>query len=140
MAQEMEDNITEANEYAARRDRKMARNDLRKKSLIESQRQLKEDLSDDEAMGNADLMDNDSDEDGSGEDSDPEPEPLKELMDGQDVESEGHSDSDDGKDAFVNPLTAAKKKKTIDAKGEISEGEWSDEDDVMADSKGGNKK
>ena len=52
-------------------------------------------------------------DDSEGSDSDDEPEPLKELQDGIDNESEGHSSSEDEK-AFVNPL--AKKKKTIDAK------------------------
>jgi hypothetical protein len=78
-------------------------------------------------MHNKDLMDIDSEEGAGDDSSDPEPEPLKELMEGKDNESEGHSSEDDGKQAFVNPL--AKQRKTIDAKGEISEGEWSDEDE-----------
>lgn len=77
-------------------------------------------------MDNQDLMD--LSDDSQSDDSDPEPEPLKELMDGKDIESEGHSSSEDEGDAFVNPLTAKKPSKTIDMKGEVSEGEWSDED------------
>ena len=80
-------------------------------------------MSDDEAMMNKDLMDIDSE---NSENSDPEPEPLLELMEGKDNESEGHSSSDEPKNSFVNPL--AKKKKTFDAAGEFSEGEWSDDD------------
>ena len=48
------------------------------------------------------------------EDSDPEPEPLKELMEGKDNESEGHSSSEEEGNGFVNPLNAKKKTKTID--------------------------
>jgi hypothetical protein len=76
-------------------------------------------------------------DDSDGSDSDDEPEPLKELQDGRDNESEGHSSSEDEK-AFVNPLS--KKKKTIDAKGEVSEGEWSDENEPNVKDKKNNKK
>ena len=75
-------------------------------------------MSDEDELANDDLMSNEGDED----------EPLlprSTLKDGQDVESEGHSSSGEETN-FVNPLL---KKKTIDAKGEISEGEWSDDAD-----------
>lgn len=79
-------------------------------------------------MRNRDLMSVDSD-------SEDEPEPLLELIEGKDNESEGHSSEED--DAFINPLS--KPKKFIDIEGEVSEGEWSD-DDVEADKKSKAKK
>jgi hypothetical protein len=125
MGQEMEENINRQKEYAQTIDRKFAKNEIKRKLLIESQRQLKEDLSDDEEMMNKDLMEVDS-ENSNGGNSDPEPEPLLELMDGKDNESEGHSSEDEKKVAFVNPLAKkVSKKQKVD--GEISEGEWSDE-------------
>lgn len=82
-------------------------------------------MSDEDELANDDLMSNEGDED----------EPLlprSTLKDGQDVESEGHSSSGEETN-FVNPLL---KKKTIDAKGEISEGEWSDDaDEKVVDKK-----
>ncbi len=81
-------------------------------------------MSEDEEMRNRDLMSVES------SDSEEPPEPLLELMDGKDIESEGHSSEEESQ--FVNPLS--KPKKFIDDKGEVSEGEWSD-DDVEADKK-----
>lgn len=47
-------------------------------------------------------------------------------MDGLDNESSGESSSEEKTTgAFVNPLA---KRKTIDVAGEVSEGEWSDDD------------
>lgn len=90
-------------------------------------------------MQNRDLMDMSDEDDKDAESSDePEPEPLKELMgdmDGKDIESEGHS-SEEEENLFQNPLTLMKKKKekkSIDDKGEVSEGEWSDDDNVGND-------
>lgn len=107
MAKQMEDNIADQLDYASKIDRRLARSELKKKHLIEQQRLLKEDVSDDEALDNQDLMDVDSE--GDDESSDPEPEPLKELQEGKDNESEGHTSSDDDKIAFVNPLSQKKR-------------------------------
>lgn len=117
MAKEMEDNIAGQKEYESRIDRRMARSEYKKKALIEQQRLLKEDMSVEDELANDDLLSNDD-----------EYEPLlprSTLKDGQDVESEGHSSSGE-ENNFVNPLL---KKKTIDLKGEVSEGEWSDDGD-----------
>jgi hypothetical protein len=81
---------------------------------------MREDLSEDEALANDDLL---SDSDPSDEE-DPDVLPL--LKEGKDNESEGHSSSEN-EVKFVNPLL---KKKTIDDKGEVSEGEWSDDDNL----------
>ena len=104
----------------------MARTEYKKKALIEQQRLLREDMSEEEELANDDLMsDNDIEEklvDARRSD----------LQDGQDIESEGHSSSGE-ENNFVNPLL---KKKTIDLKGEVSEGEWSDDgDDKVGDKK-----
>lgn len=48
MAEEMEQNITRQKEYAQTIDRKMAKYEVKRKQMIESQRQLKQDVSDDE--------------------------------------------------------------------------------------------
>lgn len=119
----MEANITRQKEYAQTIDRKLAKYEVKRKQMIESQRQLKQDVSDDEQLRNQDLMDIDDEESGADGNSDPEPEPLLELMEGKDNESEGHS-SDESAKGFVNPLAPKKSKKV---EGEVSEGEWSDE-------------
>ena len=48
MAEEMEQNITRQKEYTQTIDRKMAKYEVKRKQMIESQRQLKQDVSDDE--------------------------------------------------------------------------------------------
>ena len=48
MAEEMEQNITRQKEYAQTIDRKMTKYEVKRKQMIESQRQLKQDVSDDE--------------------------------------------------------------------------------------------
>lgn len=85
---------------------------------------MRGEVSEDEEMRNRDLMSVDSD-------SEDEPEPLKELLEGKDNESEGHSS--DEENAFVNPLS--KPKKYIDNEGEVSEGEWSDDDEETSKKK-----
>ena len=107
-------------------DRKAAKSENKKKSMIESQRLHIEDVSDEEAVDNQDVMDH----------------KLKTAVpyiEGHDVESSGDSsDSDDSnavaKARFVNPLlTAVKTKKE---KEEESAEEWSDEsDDDLNDKK-----
>jgi hypothetical protein len=80
----------------------MARSEYKKKALIEQQRLLKEDMSDEDALANDELMSDDDSEKGV---------LLRAtLKDGQDVESEGHSSSGEETN-FVNPLL---KRKTID--------------------------
>lgn len=107
-------------------DRKAAKAENKKKSLIEAQRLHIEDVSDEEAVDNQDVMDH----------------KLKTsvpYIEGHDAESSGNSsDSDDSnavaKVRFVNPLlTAVKTKKE---KEEASAEEWSDEsDDDLNDKK-----
>ena len=109
----------------------MARSEYKKKALIEQQRLLKEDMSDEDELMNDELMSNDGQSDDDGEPL----LPRSTVKDGQDVESEGHSSSgEENNNNFVNPLI--KSRKTIDQKGEVSEGEWSDDDeDKVADKK-----
>jgi len=52
MAQEMENNITRQKDYAKTIDRKLNKYEVKRKQLIESQRQLREDMSEDEHMVN----------------------------------------------------------------------------------------
>lgn len=52
MFQQMENNIKNQREFEGLRDRKLAGKQLKMKHLIESQRQLKDDLSGDDAMQN----------------------------------------------------------------------------------------
>ena len=91
-------------------DRKMAKREYKKKQLIEQQRLRMEDVSEEDELDNADLM-----EDG---------EKHRVVKAGVDVESSG-SDSDAG--VFVNPLTKGKVNQT--KKQEDSE-EWSDDESV----------
>ena len=76
-------------------DRKMAKREYKKKQLIEQQRLRMEDVSEEDELDNADLM-----EDG---------EKHRVVKAGVDVESSG-SDSDAG--VFVNPLTKGKVNQT----------------------------
>lgn len=52
MFQQMEQNIKNQREFEGLRDRKLAGKQLKMKQLIESQRQLKDDLSDEEKILN----------------------------------------------------------------------------------------
>jgi hypothetical protein len=87
----------------------MARSEYKKKALIEQQRLLKEDMSDEDELMNDELMSNDGQSDDDGEPL----LPRSTVKDGQDVESEGHSSSgEENNNNFVNPLI--KSRKTID--------------------------
>jgi len=86
--------------------------------LIEQQRLLREEMSEEDELANDELM---SDQDDSEENQLDLKKPS--FREGQDIESEGHSSSGE-ENNFINPLL---KKKTIDLKGEVSEGEWSDD-------------
>lgn len=93
-------------------------------------------------MNNAELMSDvqssSNDEDSALQFSSDEAEPVTTA--GKDVESEGESVESEQKTTFVNPLL--KPKKMIDMEGEVSEGEWSSEDDAQdsKDKKKGKKK
>ena len=93
-------------------------------------------------MNNAELMSDvqssSNDEDSALQFSSDEAEPVTTA--GKDVESEGESVESEQKTTFVNPLL--KPKKMIDMEGEVSEGEWSSEDDAhdSKDKKKGKKK
>lgn len=94
-------------------DRRLAKQENKKKTMIEAQRLNIEDVSEDEALDNQDLMDH----------------KLKltvPYVEGHDAESSGDSDASDEEEAvkFVNPLLAAK---TSKAKKEEPDEEWSDE-------------
>lgn len=91
-------------------DRKMAKQEYKKKELIEQQRLRMEDVSEESELDNADLM-----VDG---------EKHAKVEEGKDAESSG-SDSDAG--VFVNPLT--KEKVDKNKKQDESE-EWSDDESV----------
>ena len=121
----------------------MAKSEVKKRNLIDQQRTLREDLADDRALNNAELMSDvessSDDEDSALEFSSDEAEPVTTA--GKDVESEGESVESEQKTTFVNPLL--KPKKMIDMDGEVSEGEWSSEDDAQnptKDKKKGKKK
>jgi hypothetical protein len=93
MAREMERNIAKQKEYASRIDRKMAKSEIKKRNLIDQQRTLREDLADDRALNNAELMSDvqssSNDEDSALQFSSDEAEPVTTA--GKDVESEGES-------------------------------------------------
>jgi len=93
MAREMERNIAKQKEYASRIDRKMAKSEIKKRNLIDQQRTLREDLADDRALNNAELMSDvessSDDEDSALQFSSDEAEPVTTA--GKDVESEGES-------------------------------------------------
>ena len=86
----------------------------------------------------SDVQSSSNDEDSALQFSSDEAEPVTTA--GKDVESEGESVESEQKTTFVNPLL--KPKKMIDMEGEVSEGEWSSEDDAQdsKDKKKGKKK
>jgi hypothetical protein len=99
-------------------DRRVQRSETKKKLLIDQQRLRASDESENEELDNRKLMSS-----------------SVTRAAGMDVESSGtDSDGEDRPSKFVNPL--AKVKKTIDLAGELSEGEWSDDD---VSDKGGKK-
>ena len=117
MADEFEQQIKQQREYAMTVDRRAAKAETKKKSLIESQRLNIEDVSDEEALDNQDLMQHKLEKS------------APQYIEGHDIESSGSSsDSDDSdtaaKSRFINPLLAAKQNKQ-----EASDDEWSDESD-----------
>jgi hypothetical protein len=117
MADEFEQQIKQQREYAMTVDRRAAKAETKKKSLIESQRLNIEDVSDEEALDNQDLMQHKLEKS------------APQYIEGHDIESSGSSsDSDDSdtaaKSRFINPLLAAKQ-----TKQEASDDEWSDESD-----------
>lgn len=61
MADEMEENIAKQKEYQSRIDRRLAKTEYKKKALIEQQRLLREEISDEDELANDDLMSIDSD-------------------------------------------------------------------------------
>ena len=110
-------------------DRKVSKIENKKKNLIESQRLNIEDVSDEEALDNKDVMAH----------------ALKKAVahiDGHDIESSGDSSASDlsdseGDNKFVNPLLVASQKQNQQAKE--SEEEWSDNSDEDFDRKGKKK-
>jgi hypothetical protein len=98
-------------------DRRLMRSEIKKKLLIDQQRLRASDESENEELDNKKLMSS-----------------SVTRAAGLDVESSGtDSDGETRPSKFVNPL--AKVRKTIDAAGEISEGEWSDDDASDKDGK-----
>ena len=103
MAEQIEDNLLKGKEYAMVTDKKHARKQHKKKLLIEAQRQRVEDVNEDVAMDNKELMrvvkpkeqrnwsDNDS-----------------ESENDEDLEHAIVSDSESDRDFFENPLAAIK--------------------------------
>lgn len=61
MADEMEENIAKQKEYQSRIDRRLAKTEYKKKALIEQQRLLREEISDEDELANDDLMSIDQD-------------------------------------------------------------------------------
>ena len=61
MADEMEENNAKQKEYQSRIDRRLAKTEYKKKALIEQQRLLREEISDEDELANDDLMSIDSD-------------------------------------------------------------------------------
>ena len=102
MAKQMEDNLAAAKEYAFEKSKKAARKDAKKKALVEQQRQRLDDVSEDEAMRNDELL-------------------KGAKHSGSEASSENDNDLEDAyvsdsseEGVFVNPLLAAK----LDKEGE----------------------
>ena len=114
MADEFEEQITMQNEYAMNIDRKEAKRLYKKKALVDQQRLRLEDVSEEEDLDNAELM-----EDGD---------KHKVVPAGKDAESSG-DDSEGG--IFVNPLSKLKTDKK--EKEKDSEDEWSDTGSALAE-------
>jgi len=120
MADEMEENIKKTKAYQMTVDRKVQKREIKNKLLIDQQRLRASDESEEEELANKVLR-----------------KPIA-KMDGLDIESSGDSSSEETTSkAFVNPLA---KKKTIDVAGEVSEGEWSDDDNEDKDANKKEKK
>ena len=130
MAEDIDYALAEKKEYEMNIDRRVAKEARKLKDLVDQHRQRIEDVSEDEALDNADLM-----SDGDKYDEKPA------IPDGKDQESSGDSDMESEKGLFVNPLAAAQKKKDDPKRleGEVSEGEWSDQDEDNNDGKGKKK-
>lgn len=132
MADQMEHTYASKKEYAMTVDRRMAAKEAKKKALIEQQRLRLEELDEQQALDNADLLDSDDEEASDAEASDDEDAGKEEgkraeATAGRDVESSGESDFEGMESRgglFVNPLA----KKGQPAK-EDSADEWSDDDD-----------
>lgn len=145
MAGEIDDSIRQQRHYQMLRDKKTIKQEYKTKALVELQRQKKQDLSDDEALLNDDLMnkrvktDDPEDSEYSENDDDLEEEreiikmakdqaklkKQKRMEDGDDKEDE------EEKQMFLNPLLAFKnnkKKERIDGKVNEDSDAWSDDD------------
>jgi len=135
MAEEIEETLQQKKEYAMQIDKKEAKKVRKSKALVEMQRQKKQDLEDDEALENNDLMvkpdaklesesenDDDLDEERMLQETMREQISLKRQKKEEDNEAEE-------KKLFLNPLLAFKEAEKKKKTGDDSESEeWSDDD------------
>lgn len=134
MAREELDADRGAKEYKMLKGRKEARRELKAKNLVEMQRQRRADLSEDEALDNADLMKATKEgADSSENDDDLEEErEIEKLMTEarEQIRAKKTEDDEEEKALFKNPLLAFKKetKKKKKYGNESESEEWSDDD------------